>query len=679
MTAVNDEPAAGTRFRRCALLVGLAAAITTWIFTRAGTPFAGYDWVELEGFNKHLYREALLSGHLPLWNPYVGFGRPFLADIDTATLYPLNLLFLLPATWALPLCVLAHTTLVLLGVGRLGRDLNLSWRASLLAGVTLALSTTLLARLQAGQIQVFCAFAWLPLWWAFAWRAWREPSWSAMVAFAITTAMVVLAGSPPLLWAMSWAVLAWLLAWSVGRSWRESVRGGMTVLAGGVVGLGLAAVQLLPFLELAGESNRPLHDPAFANLGALPVRNLASLFVPSTDALRFFWEMNLFTGVLAPLGLVAVVLGWNDRAVRTFAVVGLAGLLLSLEPLGLAGSLAAWLPGMAAFRLPCRYAIVVGWALVCIVLLVWQRRAGPRGTWIAALAGFAQVGSLLWAADLHARQYAVAAKPEAEDAVAARAVHLAREVAPAPLRVALARDAVRSNAGVLYGFSNLESFASPGLARVWNSVHALAGMPPRAGDPVRTADLAVQPREALEKWGVQFGWDGRARDFFFTPSAGSRAQAVFAAETSSGAAAAALRWWAAPAGTVFLERAVVSAPATNVGGSQRTLTISSYDAERIDVAWGLPKVGWLVLAEPWFPGWRARVAGEWVDVQPANGWMRAVTVPAGADTVRLEFRPRSLIFGACVSAGTVAALLVGWWWTRRNNPSPAARCRLAPS
>jgi hypothetical protein len=272
MTARDDQGLFGSTLVRSAALVAIAVAITVWIFSRAGTPFAGYDWIELEGFKKHFYRDALLAGHLPLWNPYVGLGRPFLADIDTATLNPPNLAFLLPDAWALPMCVALHTVLILAGACLLGRDLDLNWRASLLAGVTFALGATLTARLQAGQIQVFCTFAYLPLWWALGWQAWREPAWCGMVAFAATTAMVVLAGSPPLMWAMSWVLTVWLVAWATGQPWRPTLRGALTVLVGGVAGLGLAAVQLVPFFELVQQGNRPMHDPAFANLGARRVR-----------------------------------------------------------------------------------------------------------------------------------------------------------------------------------------------------------------------------------------------------------------------------------------------------------------------------------------------------------------------------------------------------------------------
>jgi len=42
--------------------------------------------------------ESLLAGRLPLWNPHIFMGVPFLANSQAGLLYPLNWLFL----WASP-------------------------------------------------------------------------------------------------------------------------------------------------------------------------------------------------------------------------------------------------------------------------------------------------------------------------------------------------------------------------------------------------------------------------------------------------------------------------------------------------------------------------------------------------------------------------------------------------
>ena len=44
---------------------------------------------------RQLAVEQIRAGHWPLWNPYLGAGTPLAANLQTATFYPLNILFLL--------------------------------------------------------------------------------------------------------------------------------------------------------------------------------------------------------------------------------------------------------------------------------------------------------------------------------------------------------------------------------------------------------------------------------------------------------------------------------------------------------------------------------------------------------------------------------------------------------
>ena len=81
-----------------ALLVGLCLLF----FWRDLTPVATDRWSFAAGdFTQQFYAFAryeaarLQNGQLPLWNPYIYAGHPFLADIQSAVFYPLSLLTML--------------------------------------------------------------------------------------------------------------------------------------------------------------------------------------------------------------------------------------------------------------------------------------------------------------------------------------------------------------------------------------------------------------------------------------------------------------------------------------------------------------------------------------------------------------------------------------------------------
>jgi len=62
----------------------------------------------------------------------------------------------------------------------------------------------------------------------------------------------------------------------------------------------------------------------------------------------------------------------------------------------------------------------------------------------------------------------------------------------------------------------------------------------------------------------------------------------------------------------------------------RTATITHFTLNSLEVAVDSPGAALLVVAEAWYPGWHATIAGRDVACLPVNGWMRGVPVPAGA-------------------------------------------------
>ena len=120
--------------------------------------------------------DAVRHGHLPLWNPYLFMGVPFLANSQTGVLYPLNLaLAWLPTTRAINLTIILHVWLAGAGAYIFARrSLGLSRLAAWLGAVTFALGGYLGAQVEhVNQLQ---ALAWLPFLFVFfdlALERWR--------------------------------------------------------------------------------------------------------------------------------------------------------------------------------------------------------------------------------------------------------------------------------------------------------------------------------------------------------------------------------------------------------------------------------------------------------------------------------------------------------------------------
>ncbi len=347
----------------------------------------------------HLAR-SLLSGQIPLWNPDLFLGVPFLANPQTAVLYPLSWLFVLGPVHAIyTVQLVVHGFLAAIFTYLLARrSFGVLPLAAAVGGLAYAFGGFAVG--QSGHLNQISAAAWLPgLLLAYAcFQDTRSPRWIALGALAL--AMQLLAGHPQETY-MTLIVLA--LFGVVTAPWGRPSRL-VRVVLGGVamcaLGAALAAAQLLPTLELTPLSIRGQGvNWKDAVAGSLPsYLSIRALFPP-------FWvrvpntEFLGYAGATAiTLGLLAVMIGRVRPVIFGALVCGL-GLFLALgENNGFYPLIFASVPGFDTFRVPARWLLL--WEFGAAVLagvgadwigrgaVVWLRRpsvwsavsCGPRRT-----------------------------------------------------------------------------------------------------------------------------------------------------------------------------------------------------------------------------------------------------------------------------------------------------------
>lgn len=102
------------------------------------------------------------------------------------------------------------------------------------------------------------------------------------------------------------------------------------------------------------------------------------------------------------------------------------------------------------------------------------------------------------------------------------------------------------------------------------------------------------------------------------------------------------------------------------GGGPGWVEVLSEGSSFLELKAGGEAGGWVVVSDLHYPGWRAQVDGRGAAILPANGAFRAIWLPAGTHTVRLEYRPAAFSAGlALTAAGLMAMLGLGWVWRRR--------------
>ncbi len=356
----------------------------------------------------------LRDGGLPLWNPYLYMGVPYLADPVNGVLYPPHWLFALSYDFRLmtTLIVALHYLAAELFMYGFLRSLKLS-RYAAIGGAAVYMASGYLS-METTAHQFLYAHAWLP---AFAWcvNLHLGGARRGLPLAVACGAMMLFAGEPQTLF-LALAAACPLVLWQ-GRE--KPVTAVVSSLLLGLLPLVLYLPILLPMSDFARESAR-------AHLGSVagaiqwsfhPLRFLEllapNLFGRSIGALTFWAEKpgGVFEGGFytdsAYLGAAAIPLvtgvlcsGASRRRELVFwTALAVAGFLLAMgQHLPFYRWLYQALPGWNLFRYPERLLILPTFALPAALALSLDELKSGKRRWavVALLASAAVLAALAW-------------------------------------------------------------------------------------------------------------------------------------------------------------------------------------------------------------------------------------------------------------------------------------------
>jgi O-antigen/teichoic acid export membrane protein len=289
---------------------------------------------------KQFTTQSLQAGEVPLWNPHLFGGAPFLASGQHSALYPLSALFyVLPLTRAYGLFTVLQLWLAGVTMYIFGRVLRLGRFPALIAGLTYQLSAFFLVSVVFTMI--IAAAAWLPLLLAVIEMIIRKQEDKGAGPFvpivyvilgAIALGVHILAGHPEilvytLLVMALYTLVRLLLLWRKVGSWKPALRLGLWLAFMVGLGLGLGSVQLIPLLELVTQNFRE-GSVTYADVvgWAYPARQILTFLVydffgnPSHHGYwdlvtrqwvavdRIFWGIKNYVEAGSYVGLLPLVL-----------------------------------------------------------------------------------------------------------------------------------------------------------------------------------------------------------------------------------------------------------------------------------------------------------------------------------------------------------------------------------
>jgi hypothetical protein len=310
--------------------------------------------------------ESFWHGEAPLWSPLNNCGVPFLAQWNTSVCYPLSLIYMLfPLPWSLNYFCLGHLVLAGVGMYLLAYRWTQNRLAASIAGLTFALNGLMLNSLM--WTSNLAALSWMPFVMLWVEQAWRSGGGHRLAIAALAGAMQMLSGAPEII-VFTWIMLGML--W-LGQVWRKinpfwpTLRRFIVIV---VLITGLSAIQLLPFADLLGHSERDT-SYVIADASPMPIWGWANFVVPVFHCLqpvsvfgpcmqpRQLWTSSYYLGI-GTLALAAVAV-WRLR--RQPGIYGLAGVTFAglVLALGNDGYIYAWLkhivPWIGFARYPIKF------------------------------------------------------------------------------------------------------------------------------------------------------------------------------------------------------------------------------------------------------------------------------------------------------------------------------------
>jgi membrane protein YfhO len=284
-------------------------------------------------------------GHVPLWNPELFGGLPFVAAGHGDIFYPTSFLRLfLPVATVVNLGFVVHYILAGLFTYWLLRRLHVSWTGSVIGGLAYELSGLMASYPSPGHDGKLFASTALPLACLALVMALRDKRWEGYALLAGAVALALLGHFQIAYYLLiATGLFALYLTVEENPAERPAARFGRLGLALGAVGLGfgLAAIQIMPFFQYIPFSPRAQGYYGFegSTSYAIPWNHVPEFFLKNFTGVReTYWGSNpgkLHSEYLGLPVLALAVLGAVAKDRRRLVLwVGGIGLLFLLISLG---------------------------------------------------------------------------------------------------------------------------------------------------------------------------------------------------------------------------------------------------------------------------------------------------------------------------------------------------------
>ena len=677
--------------------------------------------------------QAWNAGEFPLWDPYQWTGQSLLGQMQPGAAFPLNWpLFLAPLDagyidldWVHLHFVFMHL-LAALFMYALARDLGRSRYASMLVGVAFACSGYVGST---GWPQMIHGAIWIPLIFLVFQRVLRAETSRARLAYAVlcggTAGLALLSGhhQTPLytLLALSgFFFVTFASRWTESKSSAFRLAALYAVIA--CAAFLVAALQLVPAFEYGAEAYRWVGAPEPVTMGEdvpfyahttlrLVAISLLGLFVPHA-----YLTVSTFVGFLClSMFVYAIATCWRERAVRGYVALAVAALAYTVGPFSLLhGWVYTFIPFADKARYPSHAIFVFQFALLVVAAFGIDRLFESRETedpWIRRIAAtLTAFAAAAWLLLLNQHLSGTLTDNPGDRVMLASLIALALAgLLSAPRRRSIAPAALRALLVILMVFEMGVAHAivlmhrgdpnRPGFLDKLTELRGVTDFLKQQPRPFRFEIQTGGDKANLGSWEslemvdgflasvnrgmfdfVSKDWEPRRLmlNLLYTVSKQkSRETQIEIYHDPSGWKVfrnvdAGGRAWRLEDPSLLDNPADPAAAQPTVKPCESRAELLSYALQRESVQARVSAPcdgGYVVFADPYFPGWEAEVDGQPAPLYRAYGALRAVSLAAGEHDVRFVYRPSSVYWGSWLSGFGFLCCFVaaGHLWLERRS------------
>lgn len=284
---------------------------------------------------KYMAIDSFKAGQWPLWNPYSFMGTPLLANYQSAVLYPINVLLLLPKYFGWGLYIYSQTLIASLTFYLFISQIVKSKIARLTGAIIFSLGGLMTTWLELGTF--VHAMAWLPL----AMYSLRKfiliKKFRFMLLLIISLSLTILSGNAQIT-TYSFIIVMLYSSWLLRKKYSLMT---LLIFFSLLISISLTSLQLLPSFDLLQNSIRRTESyTAKSNFGLLEIKDILKFFIPDyfgNEVTRNYWgslnyaETNGFLGILTLPLLIYALFKLRSKDGYFFSLLLLLGLIFTFN------------------------------------------------------------------------------------------------------------------------------------------------------------------------------------------------------------------------------------------------------------------------------------------------------------------------------------------------------------